>query len=253
MCRHDSYKILVGAMLLTALVVSGCSGAGSEPTPGAAAAARPVGVADLEISSPSFTEIRPRVRIPKKNTCFEENMSPPLSWSGVPQGAKSLALIVDEPEERISSPAYYSMAATGGAVHWVLYNIPPDVTGLPEGVSTTTDVLPDGTVQGVNDLMETGQIGYTGPCPPPAVSGYYTYPTRGPSSDPPHAYFFRLYALDAAVGLAPGATQAELLAAMDGHILAYGETVGKFHPPRQQGWYTDSSNTPIPNTPTPVP
>ena len=220
----DSSKILVGAMLLTALAVSGCSSAGSEPAPGAAAAARPVGAAGLEISSPSFTEVRPRVRIPKKNTCYADDISPPLSWSGLPEGTVSLALIADEPEERnISAPADYSVAASGGAVHWVLYNIPPDVTGLPEGVPTTTDVLPDGTVQGVNDVKENVQIGYTGPCPPPSIVSFYAYEARDVrTSDPPHKYYFRLYALDAEVDLAPGATMAELKAAMEGHILAYG-------------------------------
>ena len=245
----DSSKILVGAMLLTALAVSGCSSAGSEPTPEAAAAARPVGAASMEISSPSFTEIRPRLRIPKKNTCYADDVSPPLTWSGVPEGTVSLALIADEPEERISAAAYYSVPASGGSVHWILYNIPPDVRGLAEGFPIGTAVPMDGARQGINDFE---RMGYSGPCPPPSVVMYHSTPAQR-TADSPHTYYFRLYALDAVVDLAPGVAMAELLNAMEGHILAYGETLGKYQGPRQQGWYTDSSGTPVPNTPTPVP
>lgn len=139
---------LAGLLIPVALVAWGCSTATDDPASDQPAAAlQPVDVAALEVSSSSFQEAaRPRKRIPKKNTYFAENVSPPLDWGGVPEDTKSLALIVEEPEERISgqSKAYFSVAASGDAVHWVLYNIPPHATGLPEGVPTSTEVLPFG-------------------------------------------------------------------------------------------------------------
>ena len=238
-----------GIPLLLALVAWGCSSADDAP-----AAAQPAAAATLDVSSPSFQElVRPRKRIPKKNSCYGENTSPPLNWSGVPQGAKSLALIVEEPEEKRTEEAYYEIAASFGSVHWVLYNIPPDVTGLPEGVPTTTDVLPDGTIQGRNDVKETAQAGYSGPCPPPSLIRMSIQPGR--MSEPPHEFFFKVYALDTELDLAPGATKDQLTAAMQGHILAVGETMGKYQGPRVAAWKTDDSGTPIasPPTATPVP
>ena len=254
MARIRTVAGLAGLWALLAFVAWGCSGSDDADQP--AAAVQPVDVATLEVSSTSFQEtVRPRKRIPQRNTCFAENMSPPLDWGDVPGGTKSLALIVEEPEERISgvSKAYFSVAASGDAIHWVLYNIPPAATGLPEGVPTTTDVLLDGTVQGVNEL---GLTGYNGPCPPPSVVSYgtaYHNPKGTTTSDPPHDYYFRLYALDAMVELAPGATAAELTGVMQGHILGYGETLGKFQVPRQQGWFVGDAGTPVVNTPTPAP
>ena len=169
----------------------------------------------------------------------------------MPVGAKSLALIVEEPDERLSDKSnYFKVTLSGDAVHWVLYNIPPNVTGLPEGVPTTTDVLPDGTVQGVNDF---GHIGYSGPCPPPSVVTYEASSSARKTSDSPHEFYFRLYALDELVELTPGATATELTDAMEGHILGYGETMGKFQVPRQQGWFVGDTGTPVSNTPTPMP
>ena len=245
---------LTAMFVLLALATWGCSSSDDETATDAqpAAAVVPADVASIEVSSPVFSEIRPRKRIPKQNTCFAENMSPPLSWSGIPAGATSLALIVEEPEERISALGSYTAVASGSAVHWVLYNMPVDLTGLPEAVPTSTSVLPDGTVQGMNDFDGTG---YSGPCPPTSVVRYRDVTGREGrfSSDPPHDYYFKLYALDTQVDLAPGATRDELLSAMEGHVLAFGETMGKYQSPRQQRWFTDSGGTPIPNTPTPVP
>ena len=217
-------------VLLLALVAWGCSGSDDADQP---AAAQPVAFASLVVSSPVFTEIRPRVRIPKKHTCYGENISPPLIWSGVPQGTKSLALMVEEPDTKETEVASPQIATTFGAVHWLLYNIPPDVTGLPEGVPTSTDVLPDGTIQGVNTLKEeTQQMGYSGPCPPPTVVRRIHNRVAGRTGDLPHGYYFKLYALDTELDLAPGATRDDLTAAMEGHILAYGETFGKGQGPR---------------------
>lgn len=136
--------------------------------------------------------------IPIKYTCDGKDISPPLRWSEFPEETKNFALICDDPD------------APGGTwVHWVLYNIPDSITSLPEGVPTKKVVM-DSIYQGINDFRKTG---YGGPCPP-----------RGPA----HRYFFKIYALDSEVDLEPGATKEELLKAMEKHILAEGELIGKY-------------------------
>ncbi len=149
----------------------------------------------IQVSSSAFTEGAP---IPARYTCEGQDVSPPLKWSNIPQNAKSIALIADDPD-----------APVGTWVHWVLYNLPPTVTELPEGVPTT-DTLANSARQGRNDFQRTG---YGGPCPP-----------RGS----PHRYFFKIYALDAMLSLKPGATKKDLLKAMEGHILAEGQLMGTY-------------------------
>jgi Raf kinase inhibitor-like YbhB/YbcL family protein len=135
--------------------------------------------------------------IPKKFTCDGPDVSPALAWSGAP-AAQSFALIMDDPD-----------APAGTWVHWVLYDLPPDTHDLPEGAAKQ-EQLPSGAQQGRNDFRK---IGYGGPCPPPGK---------------PHRYFFKLYALDAKLNLKAGATKAGLEKAMQGHILAHGELVGRY-------------------------
>lgn len=148
----------------------------------------------MTLTSPSFNYGDP---IPLRHTGDGVNVSPPLAWEGVPAGTKSLALICDDPD------------APGKVwVHWVLYGLPPTRVDLPEGVPTDP-TLPDGSRQGTND---SGTTGYDGP-----------YPPKGK----PHRYFFKLYALDADVTPPPGATKADLLAAM-GTILAEAELMGTY-------------------------
>jgi len=149
----------------------------------------------IQLTSTAFNEGN---AIPKKYTCDSEDISPPLAWNGVPASAKSLALIVDDPD-----------APVGTWVHWVLYDMPPGLTGLNEAINKTPTIQGVGT-QGTNDFRKTG---YGGPCPP-----------RGK----PHRYFFRLYALDTALNLKPGATRRELDKAMQGHILAQGQLFGTY-------------------------
>ncbi len=149
----------------------------------------------IQLTSSAFTEGAP---IPLKYTCDGEDRSPPLRWSGVPPGTKSIALICDDPD-----------APVGTWVHWVLYNIPAATLELPEGVATGEVVL-GGARQGINDFK---RIGYGGPCPP-----------RGN----PHRYFFKLYALDAELSLKPKATKKDLVSAMQGHLLAEGQLVGTY-------------------------
>jgi len=152
----------------------------------------------LTITSDAFP---PNGAIPSKYTCEGEDVSPPLRWSGVPEGARSLALIVDDPDA--PDPA----APKRVYVHWVLYDIPPSATGLPEGV--TSRDLPRGTREGKNDF---GKVGYGGPCPPIGR----------------HRYFFKLYALDTTLGDLGAATKADVVRAMEGHIIEQAELVGTY-------------------------
>jgi Raf kinase inhibitor-like YbhB/YbcL family protein len=154
----------------------------------------------LTLTSSAF---KPQGHIPAKYTCNGDDLSPPLTFDGAPQGTKSLALIIDDPDA--PDPA----APQRVWVHWVVYNIPPDVRGLAENADKTG--LPKGASAGMNDF---GNASYGGPCPPIGR----------------HRYFHKLYALDTTLALkAP--TKAALEAAMQGHVLAKAQLVGTF----QQG------------------
>ena len=150
---------------------------------------------NIQITSTAFAEGQP---IPGKYTCAGPDVSPPLQWTNAPTGAKSLALIVDDPD-----------APMGTWVHWVVYNLPPTTTALAENTPQSRE-LPDGAKQGINDFH---QIGYGGPCPPPGK---------------PHRYFFKIYALDTLLDLKSGATKKELLKAMAGHVLGEGQLMGTY-------------------------
>ncbi len=152
----------------------------------------------LEISSPAFSA---QASIPARYTCDDKDLSPALNWRGVPGKARSLVLIVDDPDA--PDPA----APKTTWVHWVLYNLPPDSQGLPESV-TPAD-LPPGTRQGLNDWKRTG---YGGPCPPIGR----------------HRYFFKLYALDVVLPFTEPLTKAALLDAMEGHVLDEAVLMGTY-------------------------
>lgn len=139
--------------------------------------------------------------IPTKYTCEGQDISPPLEWGDVPANAKSLVLIVDDPDA--PDPAAPRMTW----VHWVLYNIPPAAKGLPEAV--TAQALPQGTKEGLNDWKRTG---WGGPCPPIGR----------------HRYFFKLYALDTVLPDMGPATKAKLEQAMKGHVIGYAELIGTY-------------------------
>ncbi|MDD5468235.1 MAG: YbhB/YbcL family Raf kinase inhibitor-like protein [Anaerolineales bacterium] len=143
----------------------------------------------IQITSAAFSEGE---TIPRKFTCDAENISPPLQWSGVPAEAKSLVLIMDDPD-----------APVGTWVHWIVFDLSPQASGLAEGVSGVG-------VQGVNSFRK---LGYGGPCPP-----------RGA----PHRYYFKLYALDLLLALPQGTSKAEVEKAMQGHVLAEGQLMGKY-------------------------
>ncbi len=160
---------------------------------GPAAPAKEIPMAAFPLSSPAFTQ---GGLIPKKFTCDGNNVSPALSWSDLPPGTRSLALIADDPD-----------APSGTFTHWVLYNIPPSLTGLPEAVP---GAAPGIGTQGNNSF---GRTQYDGPCPP-----------RGAL----HRYFFTLYALDLAPNLTGGLNATRLQSAMRDHILAQSQWMGKY-------------------------
>lgn len=149
----------------------------------------------MKLESPVF---QPMGEIPQKYTCEGQDISPPLAWRNLPEETKSLALIVDDPD----APDPKAPKMTW--VHWVLFDIPPLASGLPEGGKS----LPAGTVEGLNDWKRAS---YGGPCPPIGR----------------HRYFHKLYALDARLELKQPA-KAELEAAMKGHILGKAELVGTY-------------------------
>jgi Raf kinase inhibitor-like YbhB/YbcL family protein len=151
----------------------------------------------IKFSSSAFSD---GAMIPKTFTCDGSDRSPPLEWSGVPASARSLALICDDPD-----------APMGTWSHWVVFNLPPQIKALNEGIPAEETIAVDaGTArQGKNDF---GKIGYGGPCPPSGT----------------HRYFFRLYALDGDLKLDSKATRADVLKAVQGHILSEGRLVGKY-------------------------
>lgn len=150
---------------------------------------------NISITSEAF---RNGDAIPAEYTCGGKNISPPLSWNGVPNGTKSIALIMDDPD-----------VPHGTSVHWLLFNIPAETKKLPRAVPGNK-TLPDGSRHGITYL---GRTEYNGPCPPPGK---------------PHRYYFKVYALDTKLDLPAGATKAEVERAMEGHILAKGELMGKY-------------------------
>lgn len=144
----------------------------------------------LQLTSDAFANGQ---SIPAKYSCVGKNISPALTWTEPPSGTASFALIVDDPD-----------APMGTWVHWVLYNIPAEARSLQEGFSAQDPVS-----VGKNS---SSHLSYDGPCPPNGT----------------HRYYFKLYALDSAFSLSPGATKDGLLQAMDGHILAQSELMGTF-------------------------
>jgi Raf kinase inhibitor-like YbhB/YbcL family protein len=149
----------------------------------------PGGSLALKVVSPAFSHGEP---IPAKYTCDGENISPPLEWTGIPRRARSIAVICDDPD-----------APSGLFTHWVLYDVNPSVSAVAEGSSA-------GGKEGVNDFDTRG---YSGPCPP----------TNGP-----HRYFFHVFALDVPSLGRPGLRRREAVDAMQGHVLAHGELMGRY-------------------------
>lgn len=176
------------------MALAGCS-SGPRPVPASPpSAASPDQKTEIKVTSVAFQQGQP---IPRAYSCAGVNVSPPLEWSGVPKAAKTIAIVVDDPD-----------AAGGPWVHWLLYNVPADNIGFVENVPES-ETLKAGGFQGKNDF---GKIGYGGPCPPSGT----------------HRYFFKLYAVDVELPLKAGATRAELEKAVAGHVLAQAELMGTF-------------------------
>jgi len=181
------YVMLKNVLLVVMPILLFCSCRRSE---------QPVGGKKMEIKVTS-TAFDDGGLIPPKYTCDGADISPPLQWEAVPEGAKSIALICDDPD-----------APVGTWVHWVLFNLPAETRELAENIPPDR-TLPNGAKQGTSDF---GRIGYGGPCPPSGT----------------HRYFFKIYALDTQIDLADGADKSQLLRAMEAHILAQGQLIGKY-------------------------
>jgi hypothetical protein len=185
-------SILVAGMI-GYVAAGGCRGANTnnDPTGGKAMT--------ISVTSTAFEAGKP---IPKKYSGEGQDLSPPLAWSNLPQGTKEIALICDDPDAPTSEPW----------VHWVLYKLPAETAGLPEGLPPNrTLTAPAGAAQGVNSF---GKPGYGGPMPP-----------KGHGM---HHYRFRVYALDKPVTAPPGVDKKALLAEIRDHVLAQGELVGTY-------------------------
>jgi Raf kinase inhibitor-like YbhB/YbcL family protein len=192
--RFDSFRSAV--LALTAIVALSLATA---PRAGADPEQEEDRTMAMTLTSAAFD---PGAEIPAKYTCDGEDVSPALGWSGVPEEAKSLVLIMDDPD-----------APPGTWVHWVLYDLPADSDGLPEGLPKQEKIDGVGTHGLCWGVDRFSRVGYYGPCPPPGS---------------PHRYFFKLYALDVALALAPRATKSDVRKAMSGHVLAQAELVGTF-------------------------
>ncbi len=178
------------AIVAAPLIAVACTGGQSE----SADLTSKTGAA-LTVTADEFKDGR---IIPSKNTADGGNLSPSISWSGIPTDTKSIAMVVDDPD-------------ANGFVHWIIYNIGPDINKLPPGLPQTDWLNTMGTTaQGMNGRNGTG---YFGPQPPPGK---------------PHHYHFHVYALDSMLLLKAGAAKEDVIKAMSGHVLAQGEIVGTY-------------------------
>jgi Raf kinase inhibitor-like YbhB/YbcL family protein len=204
-------------LVVLSLATSSC---GPRPAPTATTAAVLTSEAGLALSTTAF---EPGGAMPVRYSCFGDNVSPALEWSGVPPAAQSLLLLVHD----LDAGANRGASTPLGFAHWIVYDIPLTTTGYAEGVGPG-ETLPDGARQGSNDFApfrEAGEafpggaavklVGYDGPCPPGGE----------------HRYQFHLYALDARLDLPAAATLAHVLEAMEGHVLAEAAVIGLFAPP----------------------
>ena len=182
---------------LTVILASGCDR--TQKTSQDTSQEEGVTMTKLVVQSEAFSQNQ---TVPPKYTGDGDDVSPALTWSNLPEGTKELALIMDDPDAPRPEPW----------VHWIIYRIPRDTTGLPENVPGTEKLSePGGAMQGKNSW---GRIGYGGPAPPPGHGL--------------HHYHFKLYALDGALDVKSGLNKKQLLAAMEGHILGQGEVVGTY-------------------------
>lgn len=180
--------------ILSLMALLGCSNGRRQLSPEPPAQQSPDRKSEIQLTSSAFKEGQP---IPRQYTCDGVNVSPPLEWTGVPKTAKTIAIIADDPD-----------APAGTWVHWVLYNLPAENIGLVENLPASEN-LQAGGFQGKNDFEK---IGYGGPCPPSGT----------------HRYFFKVYAVDSELPLKAGATKTEVEKALEGHVVAQGQLMGKY-------------------------
>jgi Raf kinase inhibitor-like YbhB/YbcL family protein len=185
---------IIISLALCFLLFPGCAGRQQQVAQPPATSTPKEDKAEIKLTSVAFKEGQ---SIPRTYTCDGVNISPPLEWSGVPKTATTVAIVADDPD-----------APAGTWVHWVLYNLPADNIGVVENVPATEN-LKAGGFQGKNDF---GKFGYGGPCPPSGT----------------HRYFFKIYALDSELPLKAGATKAEVMKAMEGHIVLQGQLTGTY-------------------------
>src|SRR5579871_1978543 len=178
-------------LLIILLILSGGCNMKAQQQKSPQDTAEMTATAALSVSSSAFQNGQP---VPQKYSCDGENISPALSWSAPPKGTQSFALVCEDPD-----------APHGTFIHWVMYNIPAGEHGLAENIQKT-NALPNGTRQGKNGA---GQMGYTGPCPPPGKL---------------HHYHFKLFALDTKCNIPGDPDRDQLMSAIQGHILGQGET-----------------------------
>jgi len=192
--RFVEYARRLCVVFMIVICVNGCDSREEEKVK---TAKEDTGVktATLVVASPAFKEGE---LMPKEFTADGENVSPPLAWSNVPDDAKSIALVCEDPD-----------APRGTFVHWVIFNIDPKASGLPRAVPTAA-MLQGGAQQGRNDF---GKVGYGGPAPP---------------AGPAHRYYFKVYALDAPLALESGAKKEDLLSEIEGHVLAEGQVMARY-------------------------
>jgi Raf kinase inhibitor-like YbhB/YbcL family protein len=193
----------LGFVALVSVLLSACGDDYSSTQKTTPSSTRPAAETAHATSPPTAINVRSEAfahgdPIPERFTCEGDNVSPALSWSALPEATRSLVLVMDDPD-----------APGGTFTHWVVYDLPPTATSLPEGIGVRESPSVGGTL-GTNDYPRSG---YSGPCPPTGES---------------HRYVFRIYALDRVLGIAPGLPARHLPAAIEGHVLAQGELTGTF-------------------------
>jgi Raf kinase inhibitor-like YbhB/YbcL family protein len=192
-------RTLVPILPISSLVIA-FAHLGPSPVRAESPGVRKEAVMSFQLISAAFL---PHGAIPKRHTCDGEDRSPQLAWHSAPEGTKSYALVVDDPDA--PDPA----APKVDWVHWVIYDVPAETRALAQGAAKS---LPAGTLEGLNDWKQTG---WRGPCPPVGR----------------HRYFFRLYALDTTLSDLKKPARAALEKAIEGHVLARAELVGRYQHP----------------------
>src|SRR5437879_6033782 len=196
--QNPSTRILSSSLIFTVVMFALAHATANDPASQherPSSTSKGTAMPDLFLKTPAFQN---GADIPVQFTCEGHDQSPPLQWGGAPKGTQSFALIVEDPD-----------APSGMFTHWVLFNLPANVAELPQGIPPGLHVA-SGGAHGTNDF---GKLGYGGPCPP---------------AGKPHRYIFKLYALDSKLDLSPGAKKSDVERAMEGHVVAHAEIMGKY-------------------------